>query len=280
MTVFKQNGFTKSNQQATNQPTLSILILNLMPNKLETENQLTKLFAELSISTSLTFIHPQSHHWKNGDQAELKQKYLSLPEIENCTFDGLLVTGAPLEQLPFSQVDFWEEFQRIRTWSKTHTRQQFFTCWAAQAALYLDYQVPKITLVEKIFGIYQNQLSSTQLPRNFQMPQSRYSKVDRQIIKQVPKLQVLADNEVTGPFVLKDPTNFYILGHPEYDAETLVNEYFRDKNNNKLIAKPSNISLTNPKGNYLTWHNCSRYLYQTWLEQIEENNYDRKQLQI
>lgn len=284
MTVLKLNGLTGNRPEDYQiNPQYSILVLNIMPNKIETEQQISRLFAELQTPVALTFLYPRTHQWKHGNQSELAYHYATFDAIREQYFDGLIVTGAPLEKLPFTDVDYWNEFNDIRNWSKTHTFSQLFTCWSAQAALYSDYQVPKVNLKKKIFGVFENQIH-TNLPRNFLMPQSRFSKVERQIIEQIPQLEVLADNIQTGPFVLqaREHHSIYVLGHPEYSEDTLVNEYYRDLKKNKPIQKPINISLENPLTSYLRFHNSSLNLYQNWLDQIqkEKDNNDSKQLQI
>ncbi|KRL67473.1 homoserine O-acetyltransferase/O-succinyltransferase family protein [Companilactobacillus versmoldensis] len=285
MTVLKLNGFTKNgpeNYQVI--PRLSLLVLNLMPNKQTTEKQINRLLTEVASPVSVTYMYPETHQWKHGNQRQLAQNYTTLSAIRNNYFDGLIVTGAPLEQLKFSDIDFWQEFVQIRDWSKTHTRSQLFTCWGAQAALYDDYAVPKIDLEQKIFGIYDNQLKTTRLPRSFLMPQSRFSKVDAKDILKVPELEILADNQATGPFFIQSQiaNSLYVLGHPEYQADTLINEYQRDKTLAHPTEKPANLSLRNPLASYVRWHNSSLNLYQTWMDKIEEEKYhhERKQIQI
>lgn len=285
MTVIKLNGLTKNelkNYQI--KPQLSILVLNLMPNKAQTEQQISRLFAEVKTPVSVTFMYPKSHIWKHGDQSELALHYATLDDIRQKYYDGFIVTGAPVEKIKFTEVDYWDEFLEIRDWAHTHTSNQLFTCWGAQAALFADFEVPKVNVQKKIFGVYKNQIHTTHLPRNFLMPQSRYSKVETPIIESIPQLEILADNVQTGPFFMQatDRNSLYIMGHPEYTANTLIDEYHRDLNKDQPIQKPVNISLDNPIQSYIRWHNSSLDLYQGWLDQIqkEKDNHDQRQLQI
>lgn len=285
MTVLKLNGLTKNDLDNYRiKPKYSILVLNLMPTKADTEEQISKLFAQLTEPVAVTFLYPKSHIWKHGDQSELAYHYASLDSIKDQYFDGLIVTGAPVEQLDFTDVDYWDEFLEIRNWSLTHTVSQLFTCWGAQAALNIDFQIPKVNVQQKIFGVYDNQVSVTSLPRNFLMPQSRYSKVETQTVQQVPELSILADNDETGPFFLEARKyhSIYVMGHPEYKANTLVDEYYRDLKKHRSIHKPKNISLTDPTTMYDRWHQSSLNLYHNWLNQIQEekDNYEQRQLQI
>lgn len=290
MTVFCTNGFNQTNYQILSwhpqQTITSILVLNLMPNKQTTETQLINLFNELDQPIALTFMSPKTHQWRHGDPQALAKNYVTLDQIKQRTFDSLLVTGAPLERLAFDDIDFWQEFQTIRTWAKTHTATQLFTCWAAQAALYVDYAIPKIDLQKKIFGVYVNEQAQTTLPKWFQIPQSRFSKVDRTTVAQTAGLKILGDNHETGPFLMQatDQRSLYVLGHPEYAVDTLSAEYYRDRSQNLTVPTPRNISLTAPEFAYAHWRCCSRYLYHTWLTQtkrLKETNADvQKQLQL
>lgn len=275
MTVFCTNGFNLS-KNATNLSNLkeatSILVFNLMPDKKATEIQLINLFNELNRSVELTFMYPKTHQWKHGNPITLTQNYVTLDQISEESFDGFLVTGAPLERLDFEAIDFWQEFQQVRTWAKTHTKTQLFTCWAAQAALFIDYAIPKINLQQKIFGVYLNEQTSSDLPEWFQIPQSRFSKVDRATVQATAGLEILGDNHVTGPFILQSTQthSLYVLGHPEYFMDTLIEEYYRDLKKDMSVSTPLNISLTAPQFSYAHWRCCSRYLYQTWLNQITQ----------
>ncbi|WP_125768223.1 homoserine O-acetyltransferase/O-succinyltransferase family protein [Companilactobacillus furfuricola] len=285
MTVIKLNGLTKNDpKNLLIKPQLSILVLNIMPNKAQTEQQISRLFAEVKTPVSVTFMYPKSHVWKHGDQSKLSASYATLDDLKDKYFDGFIVTGAPVEQIKFTDVDYWDEFLEIRDWAHKHTQNQLFKCWGAQAALFADFEVPKVNVKEKIFGVYKNQINTTHLPRNFLMPQSRFSKVETSIVESIPQLEILADNVQTGSFFMRatDRNSLYIMGHPEYTANTLIDEYHRDLKKNQPIKKPVNISLENPLKSYIGWHNSSLDLYQGWLDQIQKEriNHDRKQLQI
>ena len=284
MTVFKLNGFTSNNliNYKTN-PEVSVLVLNIMPNKAQTEDQISQLFSEVKTPVAVTFMYPRTHQWKHGNQNDLSYHYATLETVKHQYFDGLIVTGAPLEKFEFEDVDFWNEFLEIREWSRTHTRCQLFTCWGAQAALYTDFNLPKVNVEQKIFGVYENQIKS-ELPSGFQMPQSRFSKVDPRIANETPHLEILGDNQSTGPFYLrgKQQKSIYVMGHPEYQADTLVNEYHRDQQKGLPIQLPENISIDDPTVAYDRWHSSSLYLYQNWLNKIlkEKKDNEQRQLQI
>lgn len=272
MAVILKNGFTCHTTQIVpaDEPKLtSILVLNLMPDKQTTEAQLLSLCAELDEPISLTFMYTKTHHWRHGDQGKLAETYVSLDDVKDQHFNGLLVTGAPVETIPFEAVDYWDEFKAIRDWATEHTDYQLFTCWAAQAALYTDFNIPKVDLTHKIFGVYENQLATTELPQWFQIPQSRFSRVDRKVVANASGLDVLGDNEITGPFLLQgaDKHSLYVLGHPEYGQDTLSGEYYRDLQKGISVQKPINISLTAPQLSYAHWRSCSRYLYESWIKQ-------------
>ncbi|MQS52588.1 homoserine O-acetyltransferase/O-succinyltransferase family protein [Companilactobacillus mishanensis] len=284
MTVFKLNGLTKNKLTDYRiKPEASVLVLNIMPNKVVTENQITQLFSDIETPVAVTFMYPRSHNWQHGDQQDLAYHYVTLDAVREQYFDGLIVTGAPLEKLEFTDVDFWDEFLEIREWSRTHTKYQLFTCWGAQAALFTDFNLPKINVDKKIFGVFENQLSDTDLPSGFRMPQSRFSKVDSRIAGETPNLEILGDNSVSGPLFLrsKAQNSLYVMGHPEYQADTLGNEYYRDLQKGTPVDLPHNLSVEHPEESYERWHKSSIYLYQTWINEIlEEKNYERKQLQI
>lgn len=291
MTVFCTNGFNQKQNQTLawrpNQALTSILVLNLMPNKETTEAQLIQLCQELDQPITLTFMYPKTHQWRHGDPKDLQNHYVTLDQIQSQNFDSLLVTGAPLERLDFEDIDFWQEFQTIRTWAKTHTKTQFFTCWAAQAALFLDYAIPKVDLDHKIFGVFLNEHPTEALPKWFQIPQSRFSKVDRTVVSQTKGLDILGDNQKTGPFLMQssDHRSLYVLGHPEYAMDTLGAEYYRDLSQQLVVDPPKNITLTAPQFAYAHWRCCSRYLYHTWLKQTNDLkettiHVQQKQLQL
>lgn len=278
MTANAKNGFLLTNghwqNHYLNSPT-SIVVVNLMPNKEITERQFLESFNELAQDVELTFLYPATHQFKNVSFSAIAKTYVSLAEIENYSFDGLIVTGAPVEQLPFYQVDYWEEFRTILDWAERHTSQSLLECWAALGGLYNDYQVNKYQLAQKIFGIYRATAlnSNSQLTRHFTnqqlaIPQSRHSNpiIDPENLPD--GLQVIAENKEIGPLILHSSGKHrtYITGHPEYEVDTLAHEYYRDLKKRLPIQEPHNYFTNRNTGkiNY-SWRNSSIQIYQNWL---------------
>ncbi|MCD2257481.1 homoserine O-succinyltransferase [Lactobacillus sp. CC-MHH1034] len=285
MTVRLRNGFCryKDLNVPANTSFLKILILNLMPHKAATEKQYSQLFSELASNTELTFMVPETHSWHHGNSRALRDHYATLTKVADDYFDALIVTGAPLEKIDYQDVDYWPEFETIMDWSLTHTGKQIFTCWSALAALNHDFQIPKINLTEKIFGVYQA-TDQACFPIRLQMPQSRFATIDPEQIKAQPGLSILAQNETIGPFLLQDTKidRWYVLGHPEYSAFTLLQEYQRDLTKGLPVQPPQNFALTAPQLTYAHWRNSSRYLFQKFLQSNpkESSTYEQKQLQL
>ncbi|UQS85912.1 homoserine O-succinyltransferase (plasmid) [Nicoliella spurrieriana] len=291
MTVNVKNGFVKSQHQLPAQKLLNpvkILILNLMPTKQTTEQQFINLLSQVHQDVEITFLYTKTHHFKTTDQDQVAKCYCSLQQIYDNYYDGLIITGAPVEQIDFSAVDYWDEFLAIKDWATTHVGQTVNECWAAQAALYTDFAIPKVVLKHKLFGIYQaswidsNCQLSFKLPR-FTNPQSRHSQsvINRSALPS--GLSIVADNLFTGPLVLHSGTKrqTYFTGHPEYDADTLDLEYHRDLVKNEGVAAPANYYNREHQVEN-TWQASSIQLYQNWIDLIEseELNYDKKQIAL
>ncbi|MBW1606428.1 homoserine O-succinyltransferase [Lactobacillus sp. Sy-1] len=291
MAVNVKNGFLKVenkwNNQELDQP-LQILILNLMPTKEVTERQFLNILAVLNQDVEVTFLYPQTHHFKTVDQDRVAKCYCSLQDVYDNYYDGLIITGAPVEQLDFQDVDYWNEFLAIKQWSTNHVGQTINECWASQAALYCDFAIPKTELKQKLFGIYQassinpNCRLCNNLSR-FVNPQSRHSQslINRESLP--TELTIVADNQFTGPLILHSDAKrqTYLTGHPEYSLDTLDTEYHRDLAKNSVIDAPANYydrkhQIEN------TWQNSSIQLYQNWVDLIEseEFNYDRKAIAL
>lgn len=259
------NGLLLADQQWHNQNLLNprrILVLNLMPTKKTTESQFLHQFASLKQDTELTFIYPASHSFKTCSRELIAENYRTFSQIKKQFYDGLIITGAPVEQFDFHQVDYWQEFEKICDWGKRHTSGILFECWAAQAALFHDFAIKKRLLKPKLFGIY----SSTD--HRFIMPQSRRSEsiIDK---NNLPKdLKITADSKV-GPLILRSELfhSTYITGHPEYQKDTLAKEYFRDLDKGLKINKPVNYFKADKQINYC-WRNSSNLIYQSWLNSL------------
>lgn len=283
MTANAANGLAITRQIWHNQPQkhpIHLVILNLMPTKVTTELQFLKCFNDLKQDVTLTFLYPQSHHFKNSSLDELEEYYFNLHQVSNQDFDGLIITGAPVEKLAFTQVDYWLEFNRLITWATHHVREALFECWAAQASLFVDFKIPKKQLRNKLFGIFTatNINPHSRLTQNFaikkhiKMPQSRYS---TSILDQhhLPgDLKVIIDSQEAGPMILRSVSHHhtYITGHPEYDDDTLAQEYYRDQQKQITINPPQHyFSDQTIKQVDYSWQATSHLIYQNWLNIIE-----------
>lgn len=282
MTANAENGLAIIRKQWQNHQQvnpLHLLVLNLMPTKVTTEVQFLKRFNCLSRDVTLTFLYPVTHHFKGTSADLIRYHYFNLSQIKERHFDGLIVTGAPVEKLPFNQVDYWKELRSIISWANHHVRESLFECWAAQAGLFVDFNVPKRVLKSKLFGIFTatdiNPLS--RLARDFgaggliKMPQSRHSTsiLDR---RHLPgDLKIIADSKEAGPMILRSHGfhHTYITGHPEYDSDTLAKEYYRDQKKRRAIHAPLHYFTNEASGkiNY-SWQSASHSIYQNWLNTI------------
>ncbi len=272
----KQFKLSQPNQDSTD--TINLLVLNIMPNKLETESQILNLCSGYSKSINFTFLYPKSHHFKSDVLDHLQETYVTIDDIKDEYYDGLLVTGAPVECIEFEEVDYWEEFKQLLEWSRTHVTQSIYFCWASQAALYADYGIQKHNVDDKISGIFphHSQLIDPLLDGfgdTFYLPHSRHTTLDDEDILQQDDLTVLTTSKITGPqiIVTKDHRSTFITGHPEYSTETLSNEYFRDVDAGLEPHVPDNyFKQNNPTSdvkNY--WHADGVKLFANWLNQIK-----------
>ena len=254
---------------------LQILLLNLMPTKIETETQLARVLGNTPIQIELELIAPSGHVSKNTSQAHMLAFYKSFDEVRDRTFDGLVITGAPVENLPFEEVDYWPELCEIMEWSKTHVHSTLHICWGAQAGLYYHYGIPKYSLPQKLFGVFPHVALKAQSPlfRGFDdifyVPHSRYTENRLEDIQAHPELEVLAVSEQAGVFAVKSRDNrrFFITGHPEYDPDTLALEYFRDISKGKEIAVPANYFPEDDpdKKPVVRWRSAAQLFYNNWL---------------
>lgn len=282
MTANAQNGLAiiKKQWQNHQQTTpLQLLVLNLMPTKVTTELQFLKRFNNLSTDVTLTFLYPATHRFKGTPVDVIRNHYFDLDQVKGRYFDGLIITGAPVEKLPFKQVDYWRELCHIIAWANHHVRETLFECWAAQAGLFVDFNIPKCILNSKLFGIFTattvNPLS--RLARDFgaggliKMPQSRHSAsiLDRHHLP--GDLKIIADSKEAGPMILRSHRfhHTYITGHPEYDCDTLAQEYHRDQKKRRAIQAPLHYFTNEAAGqiNY-SWQSASHSIYQNWLNTL------------
>lgn len=274
----KENIFALKHDQALRQDIrpLKIVILNLMPNKMETELQLLRLLSQSPLQIDVEFIQMRTHKAKHTDVTYLNNYYLTFDEIKASYFDGLIVTGAPVEQLAFEEVDYWEELTSILSWSQTHTTSTLHICWGAQVALYYHYGISKTNYPHKLFGIYENTIvNKHQLLRGFSdlffAPQSRYTSIDTKQVDQAP-LTILTENAKIGPLMLvsNDQQNVFILGHVEYDTQTLHEEYQRDQKQGLVITKPENYYFGAAEKENINnrWRSEAYLFYHNWLNDI------------
>lgn len=272
-----ENIFVMSNMRADTQDIrpLKIIILNLMPTKLETETQLLRLLSNTPLQIDVDFLQVATHKAKNVSKSHMDKFYYTFVEIKKNKYDGMIITGAPVEHLEFEEVDYWNELCTIMEWSKSNVYSTLHICWGAQAALYYHYGINKYRLEKKMFGIFPHiSLDDTHpLMRGFDdvfyVPHSRHTEVRRQDIAQVKDLQILSYSEISGVHIVADMEcrKFFVTGHSEYDRDTLAKEYFRDKAKGLPIDKPYNY-FPNDDENLvplMMWKGTANLLFNNWL---------------
>ena len=276
-TLLQENIFVMTEQRATTQHIrpLEIVLLNLMPTKIATETQLSRLLGNTPLQVHLELMHTTSHKSKNVSAEHLLTFYKSFEELKDRKFDGMVITGAPVELMEFEEVDYWPELCRIMEWSKTHVHSTFHICWGAQAGLYYHYGIPKHRLEEKLFGVYPHHADYKRsiLLRGFDdtfwAPHSRHTTVLREDIEAVPGLKIVASSPEAGVYAVmnKEGRQIFVTGHSEYDPETLRNEYFRDKNQGLPIHVPENYfpDDDDTKEPIVRWRGHANLLFSNWL---------------
>lgn len=267
---------------------LRIAILNLMPTKETTETQILRLLANNPLQIEFVLLHPKTHTSKNTSQEHLAAFYKTFDDVKEEQFDGLIITGAPVEQMEFEEVNYWEELVQIMEWSKEHVTSTLHICWAAQAGLYHHYQVPKYPLSEKMFGVFPHTCtqSHVKLMRGFDevffVPQSRHTEVRKEDIERVAELEVLSESEEAGVYIAasKDGKQIFVTGHSEYDAYTLKWEYDRDVAKGLDVALPKNyFPNDDPARTPLNlWRSHANLLFSNWLNYYvyQETPYELK----
>ena len=272
-----ENIFVMTERRALSQDIrpLRILLLNLMPTKIQTETQLARLLGNTPLQVELELMHTSTHKSKNTSQEHLLAFYKTFDEVRHEKFDGLIITGAPVEHLPFEEVQYWQELCDIMEWSKTHVFSTFHICWAAQAALYYHYGINKYPLDKKLFGVfphrveYKNPILFRGFDDTFMAPHSRHTTIRREDVEKVPEIKILASSEEAGIYALMTERGqqVFITGHSEYDPDTLKNEYLRDKNAGLPIELPKNYFPNDddslPPIN--SWRAHANLLYMNWL---------------
>lgn len=254
---------------------LRVLILNLMPTKIATETQIMRKLSNTPLQVEVDLLRTKTHEATHVSAGHLETFYRTFDDIRDIHYDGLIITGAPVEQMPFEQVEYWPELCRIMEWSRTHVHSTFHICWGAQAALYYHYGINKTALSEKLFGVYPHRVErrSSMLMRGFDdvfmVPHSRHTTVRREDIERCSKLKILASSEQAGVYAMatEGGRQIFITGHSEYDARTLEAEYLRDKNAGLPIHVPENYYLDNDdtKPPVVSWRSHANLLYQNWL---------------
>lgn len=273
----KENIFVMDERRAMHQDIrpIQILILNLMPLKEDTELQLLRSLSNTPLQVDVTFMKVSTHESKNTSLSHLNKFYQTFDELKNQKFDGMIVTGAPVEQMEFEEVDYWNELVGIMDWSVQNVTSTIFLCWGAQAGLYYFYGLPKVQLDNKLFGLFEHRVSNRKIPlvRGFDdvflAPHSRHTDVPMGKIRECEELTVLAESEEAGLFLAmaKEGRQIFVMGHPEYDRITLDTEYKRDLSKGLPIEIPVNYYKDNNPENKpdLRWRATANNLYTNWL---------------
>ncbi len=273
----QENIFVMTQNRATSQDIrpLEIVLLNLMPTKVATETQFSRLLGNTPLQVHLELMHTRTHQSKNTSQDHLLSFYKSFEELKERKFDGMVITGAPVENMEFEDVDYWQELTQIMEWSKTNVHSTMHICWGAQAGLYYHYGVPKQPLAQKLSGVYQHQAEYKRsiLMRGFDdifwAPHSRHTTVRREDIEAVSGLKILASSAEAGVYAVmsKEGRQIFITGHSEYDPLTLKMEYERDKKLGLPIAPPANYfpGDDDTKDPIVLWRGHANLLFSNWL---------------
>ncbi|MBP3523930.1 MAG: homoserine O-succinyltransferase [Clostridia bacterium] len=276
-TLESENIFTITEHRAVTQDIrpLRILLLNLMPTKVVTETQLARLLGNSPLQIELELIMTTSRESRNTSREHMLSFYKTFDDVRGQHFDGMVITGAPVEQMEFEQVDYWDELCAIMEWSKTHVTSTFHICWGAQAGLYYHFGIRKIPLEKKLFGVFEHKVErrSSMLLRGFDdtffVPHSRHTTIARADVETVPQLKILASSPEAGIYAIATDKGrqIFITGHSEYDAETLRLEYERDKKAGLPIDVPKNYfpNDDDTKPPRVTWRSHANLIYTNWL---------------
>ena len=276
-TLLQENIFVMTQQRAESQQIrpLEIVLLNLMPTKIATETQLSRLLGNTPLQVNLELMHMSSHKSKNVSREHLLNFYKSFDELKHRKFDGMVITGAPVEQMDFEDVDYWQELCEIMEWSKTNVHSTFHICWGAQAGLHYHYGVQKYPLEQKLFGVFEHEADYKRaiLLRGFDdvfwAPHSRHTTILREDIEKIPGLKILASSKEAGVYAMmsKGGRQIFVTGHSEYDPETLNNEYVRDKNQGLEIEVPKNYfpNDDDTQAPIVRWRGHANLLFSNWL---------------
>lgn len=276
-TLQNENIFVINTSRAETQDIrpLRILMLNLMPTKITTETQFARVLGNTPLQIELDLMSVRSHIPANVSQEHMLAFYKSFDEVRDEFFDGMVITGAPVEHLPFEEVDYWDELCTIMEWSKTHVYSTLHICWGAQAALFYHYGIPKIPLPEKLFGVFEHKVThkGSILFRGFDdvflVPHSRHTTFRKEDVVNTPGLKILSESEKAGVYAIStdEGRQIFLTGHAEYDPETLELEYLRDKNAGLPIHVPDNYypNDDDTQKPMVRWRSCGNLLYSNWL---------------
>lgn len=292
-TLSKENIFVMQSDRATGQDIrpLKIGIVNLMPTKIETENQLLRLLSNTPLQVDITLIYTETHLSKNTAKEHMQNFYTTFERVKDQFFDGIFITGAPVEKLEFEEVNYWNELCHIMEWTKTHAFCTVHICWGAFAGLYYHYGIQKRPLEKKLFGVYPHRANAFNHPLMrgfddiFYVPHSRYTEVRMEDIDKVPQLSILAYSDEAGAYIIGDHNNrqIFITGHAEYDRDTLKNEYLRDVEKGLDIDVPKNYFPNDDPNRTppITWHGHASLMYSNWLNfcVYQETPFDLSELE-
>lgn len=272
-----ENVFVIDDERALHQDirTLRVAILNLMPTKIATETQLLRLLGNTPLQVEVVLLRTASHEAKNTDADHLLNHYLTFDEIREQRFDGLIITGAPVELLEFEEVDYWPELTRILDWADTNVQSTLYLCWGAQAGLYHRYGIPKYRLSRKMFGVFEHRTLHPEQPllrgfdETFYAPHSRHTEIRFEDLVKVNGIRILSRSDAAGIHIVgsKDNRHIYVTGHPEYDPLTLLSEYARDLARGLNIHLPQNYFLDNDpqQAVHVRWRSHANMLFANWL---------------
>ncbi len=272
-----ENIFVMTEGRANRQDirTLEIAIVNLMPTKIATETQLLRLLGNTPLQVNVTLLRAEGHESKNTAPQHLERFYKTFSQVRDSSFDGMIITGAPVEQLAFEEVDYWKEMCDIFEWTKTHVTSTMHLCWGAQAGLYYHYGLKKHLLDKKVFGVFEHHVMNRKVPLvrgfddYFMAPHSRHTEVRAEDIRKIPDLTILAESDEAGVFlaIADEGRRIFVMGHPEYDRVTLDKEYKRDKEKGLPIDLPVNYypDDDDTKKPRLEWRSHGNILYSNWL---------------
>lgn len=272
-----ENIFVMTENRAMHQDIrpLEVLLLNLMPTKIVTETQIMRKLSNTPLQINIELLRMRSHASKNVSEEHLETFYTDFEKVRNRHYDGLIITGAPVESYGFEEVDYWDELCEIMEWSKTNVHSTLHICWGAQAGLYYHYGIDKYRLPKKMFGVFEHHLVkwTSPLVRGFDdvfhAPHSHYSGTSREEVEAVPELEIVAESDVAGLYLLKstDSRKFFVLGHPEYDTDTLAREYFRDQEAGLGTDIPVGYFPDDDptRAPLSTWRSPAQLLFNNWL---------------